>query len=99
MSFMYHKCKSLIYSDHAINQMFKRDISTGDIREVLRVGEVIVEYPNDQPFPSSLIMGMILGRPIHLVVAINEIEKKCVIVTAYEPDPRMWDKNFKQKIK
>ncbi|WP_425639458.1 DUF4258 domain-containing protein [Algoriphagus yeomjeoni] len=98
MNSVYFRCRELIYSDHAINQMFNRDITTEDIEEVIRLGEIINDYPNDRPFPSCLILGFATKRPLHLVIAINELESKCVIITAYEPDPKLWAENFKFKI-
>lgn len=99
MNSVYFRCRELIYSDHAINQMFSRSISTDDIENVIKSGEIISEYPNDKPFPSCLILGKIDNRPLHLVIAINEFESKCVIITAYQPDPNLWDEEFKIKIK
>ena len=90
-------CENLIFSDHAINQMFKRDISVDNIRMIVNFGEVIQDYPNDKPFPSCLLLGYISHRPIHLVIGVNK--NTCVIITAYEPDPQLWDENFKIKSK
>jgi len=65
-------CENLIFSDHAINQMFKRDISVENSRMIVNFGEVIQEYRNDKPFPSCLLLGFISRRPIHLVVGVNK---------------------------
>lgn len=32
-------CKTLVFSDHAIDQMFKRAISVGDVKHVIETGE------------------------------------------------------------
>jgi|SRR5690606_29449864 len=98
MNPIYFRCSELIYSDHAISQMFSRDISTEDIEATIKFGEIISDYPNDKPLPSCLILGYVSNRPLHLVIAINETENKCVVITAYEPDPSIWDQNFKSKI-
>ncbi len=98
MNSVYFGCSELIYSDHAINQMFRRDISTEDIEATIKSGEIIGNYPNDKPLPSCLILGHISNRPLHLVLAIDEAENKCIVITAYEPDPKIWDQNFKSKI-
>ena len=34
-------CKTLVFSDHAINQMFKCDILVEDVKQVIETGEVI----------------------------------------------------------
>jgi hypothetical protein len=64
---------------------------------IIKLGIIINDYPNDIPFPSCLMSGYISNRPIHIVIGINQ--KDCVIITAYEPDPHLWDKDFKIKIK
>lgn len=76
-------CKILEFSDHAINQMFKRDILVEDIRQTIDMGEVIVEYPNDKPFPSFLILAFVNFRHLHVVVAHDERFDKCIVITAY----------------
>jgi hypothetical protein len=91
------KCENLIFSDHAVNQMFKRDISIVNVQTIINSGIIINDYPNDIPFPSCLMLGYLSHRPIHIVIGINQ--KDCVIITAYEPDPHLWDKDFKIKIK
>lgn len=91
------RCDILVFSDHAINQMFKRDISVENIQAIIESGIIINEYPNDKPFPSCLMLGFISERPLHLVIGITK--KNCVIITAYEPDPDLWDINFRLKIK
>jgi hypothetical protein len=42
----------LFYTNHAIKQMFQRNITTNEIEDVLKNGEVIFDYPNDKPIPS-----------------------------------------------
>ena len=56
-------------------------------------GAVIESYPDDTPFPSELLMGIVNGRVLHLVIA-KDVEVKHVI-TAYEPDPAIWEPGFR----
>lgn len=90
-------CGSICYSDHAVSQMFKRDITTVDVRAVIENGEIITVYLYDKPFPSYLILGYIRERPIHIVVAKDDNLNKCIIVTAYEPGIDIWEPGFKIK--
>jgi len=39
MSSVNFECHTLKYSDHAVNQMFKRDISVHDIKIILKFGK------------------------------------------------------------
>lgn len=86
----------LIFRVHAIQKMFERGISRDDVRLVVENGEVIREYPDDTPFPSRLILGWREKRPIH-VVAANDDDDQTIIITAYEPDPAIWEPDFKKK--
>ncbi len=90
-------CKEILFSDHAISQMFKRDIQVENVHYVIGKGQIIKEYLNDRPYPSFLLLGYIDTRPIHLVIAQDQQNYKCVVVTAYEPGTLMWNKNFKTK--
>ncbi|MDQ6758020.1 MAG: DUF4258 domain-containing protein [Bacteroidota bacterium] len=48
--------------------------------------------------PSFLLLGFINGKALHVVIAANEREKICILVTAYFPDASIWDSAFKNKI-
>ena len=77
-------------------QMFKRKIQVEDIEAVLKTGKVIKEYPLDKPYPSFLMLGFINNRPLH-IVASTDTEDNCYIITAYEPDTKLWDNDFSTK--
>lgn len=93
------KCNKLAFSAHIISQMFKRNISVDDIIAILEDGEIIMEYPDDKPYPSYLILGFRNNLPLHLVVAKDIQTGQCVMVTAYEPDEKSWSLDFKKKTK
>ena len=44
----------LIFTGHAVRQMFARRLSVADIRLVVTYGESIADYPDDAPFPGEL---------------------------------------------
>ena len=78
--------------------MLQRAISSQQVEYVLRYGDIIERYDNDQPLPSVLIKGYpIEQRPLHVVVAINKPEQRLVIVTVYEPSIQKWTDNFSRK--
>ena len=78
--------------------MFKRSISLDEVRFILTNGEVIKEYPDDKPYPSYLIFGLINLRPLHLLVAKNVDTDSCILITVYEPDKNIRTNDFKTKI-
>ena len=77
--------------------MFSRKISKEDIVHVIRTGEIIIHYADDFPFPSNLILGFVGKRPVHVVVALAGPANRCIVITAYEPDERIWEKDFKRR--
>ena len=93
------KIRRIEFRLHAIRRMFEREISDEEVLKVIQEGEVIEEYPNDEPYPSMLILGFVNDRPIHVVVAINEEESMGIVVTAYQPDPSLWRDNFRRRRK
>ena len=47
-------CAKVVFTGHAIRRMFERGLGPDAILDVVRGGEVIAEYPDDSPYPSSL---------------------------------------------
>lgn len=85
------------YRIHAVKRMAERNISGPEIERVIGSGEVVEDYPDDHPYPSSLMLGVVNGRPVHVVVATNEAESQKIVVTVYEPDLNKWDEGFKTR--
>ena len=77
--------------------MFERRVSTADVRAVLDHGDVSAEYPDDQPYPSRLMLGLVEDRPVHVVAADTPDSGQTVIITVYEPDPSIWDDDFRRR--
>lgn len=81
---------------HALDMMVERSISPDDVLYVLEFGEVIREYVDDKPYPSSLRLGWIGDRPIHIVSAGDKEHDCVIIITVYEPSPDLWDDEFRR---
>jgi hypothetical protein len=78
------------FSRHATDQALLRDISVQEIREAMRAGEVIEDYPDDKYGPGCLVLGRTLtNRPLHIQCSYpaRSIVK---IVTLYEPTVDEW---------
>lgn len=90
--------RQVIFSGHAAKRMFQRSISVDDVLQVLELGEVIEDYPNDFPYPSRLLLAQIAGRYLHVVVAENAANNELIIVSLYEPDPAKWDSEFRRRM-
>ena len=92
-------CAQVLFSRHALERMFQRAIPTEAITTLLAEGEVIAQYPDDQPYPSQLIFGRFQGEPIHAVVAHDSAANFCQIVTVYRPSSDVWNADFKTRKK
>jgi len=78
------------FSKHATDQSILREIHVQEIREAVRVGEIIEDYPNDKYGPSCLILGFTnVNRPIHVQCSYPS-RPLIKLVTVYEPDPTKW---------
>jgi hypothetical protein len=89
--------RRFIYRVHAVQRMFERGVSAGDVRRVLAEGEVIEDYPTDTPFPSRLVLALVDNRPLHVVAADNPNGDETYIVTVYEPGGDQWDPTFRRR--
>ena len=89
--------KRIVFSGHALRRMFEWKIGGEDVAAVVGTGEAIMEYPEDKPFPSCLMLGYPRGRPIHVVAALDPATGTCHVITAYEPDPAVWQSDFRAR--
>ncbi len=77
--------------------MESRGINVSHVLHVLDSGEQIEQYPDDTPFPSVLMLGHVGERPIHVVAARDRANDVTYVVTAYEPDSKEWDADFRRR--
>jgi hypothetical protein len=89
--------QNIVFSRHAIQQMFLRRISKRDVQAVVAYGEVIEENPDNTPFPSYVLLDFVEGRPIHVVFSYDESTDTGYVVTAYIPDPKLWTNDFRTR--
>lgn len=93
------ECTNIYFSGHALRRMFDRALSTELVTTVVRKGETIAEYQDDRPYPSRLILGFERGKPVHVVVARDEKDYACYVITAYIPSRQIWHDDFKTRKK
>ena len=82
---------------HALERMMERAIRRSDALEVLLSGELIEDYPDDQPFPSGLFLGWRHARPLHVLAAFDGAREQVFVITAYEPDLAHFEADFKTR--
>lgn len=90
------ECNEKYFSNHSIRQMFERSISKYEVDFVIKNGEIIIEYVEDKPYPSYLLLHVVNSKFIHVLVAKDE-RGNCIVVTAYYPDIKIWNNDFKTK--
>jgi len=75
-----------------------RNIDFDEVEKSIISGEIIREYPEDNPFKSNLVLAFINERALHIVVS-QDNEGNCYVITVYEPDSEIWSKDLKTKKK
>jgi len=77
--------------------MFERQIEKDAVIAVVYHGDIIKEYPDDEPYPSFLLLGFVNGKPLHVVLGLDPVSAIARIITVYHPDPDSWAKDFKTR--
>jgi len=76
-----------------------RKIEAKEIEEAIDEGTIIEPYLDDLRGMSCLIFGFTSGdRPLHVICGKLE-EDEILIITAYEPDLREWEADWKTRKK
>ncbi len=74
-----------------------REIEAEEIEEAICNGTIIEPYPDDPRGVSCLILGFATrDRPLHVIFGRLE-EDEILIITAYEPDPKEWEADWKTR--
>lgn len=93
------KNSKVIYRSHAVRRMYERKITETEVLKILEQGKDIENYPEDQPYPSRLILGFVDLRPIHIVVADALDISETIVITVYQPDIEKWEPGFEKRRK
>ena len=76
---------------HAVEEAGNDKLTLEEIFHSLYSGEIIEDYPGDEPYPSCLICGENAdGEPIHSVWAYDEKDQGAILITVYRPNPTRW---------
>lgn len=85
------------FSGHALRRMFERGIAPESVRPAIADGTTIECYRDDERLPSRLICAAVAGQILHVVVAEDEAAGVSIVVTAYVPDPALWEPDWKTR--
>src|SRR5665213_836671 len=84
---------------HVLQKLAERGLPQRAVLQVLLSGDRIRDYTEDRPFPSALFMGYIDGKPLHVVVSFGEMNRRALIITAYEPSVDIFESDYRTKKK
>jgi hypothetical protein len=82
---------------HAFRRLLERGIALEAVESVIRDGVAIREYPDDRPLPSKLFLGYSGRQAIHVVAAWDAAVQEWRVVTAYWPDPSLWEPDHRTR--
>ena len=84
-------------SDHGFDELEDDDILASEVIAGTATAVAVEDYPDRLRGPSVLALQRDAdGRPVHVVWAIPAGDRRpAVLVTAYRPDPDLWDSDFK----
>ncbi len=86
------------FTKHALEEINNDDLDIEEIKRISVFGEVIRTYPEDKKGESKLILGwseLNYKYPIHVVCSLQNSTMH--IITAYKPNPDIWNSDFKTK--
>lgn len=89
----------LRFKVHAIVQMEERGLSVEDVRMALDNGDDIEARLDEQPYPARLVLGLCRLGTLHVAVRDNIADDEIIVETAYQPDPALWEPDFKTRRK
>jgi hypothetical protein len=89
-----------LVSEHGYDELEEDDILPDDAIGGIAAAVAIEDYPDRARGPSVLVLEHdAIGRPIHVLWAIPAGQRRpAVLATAYRPDPRLWDSDFRRRI-
>jgi len=80
-------------------KMRLRKIEAEEIENAILNGTIIEPYPDDPRGASCLVLGFAtVDKPLHVICGRLE-EDEILIITAYEPDSKEWEADWKTRKK
>jgi hypothetical protein len=88
-----------LISDHGFDELAKDDILPGEALAGIVTATAVEDYPDRRRGPSVLALQRDASdRPIHVLWGIPAGRRRpAILVTAYRPDPDLWDGDFKKR--
>jgi hypothetical protein len=89
----------VLVSEHGYEELADDDILSTDAIAGVAAAVAIEDYPDRARGPTVLALQHDAnGQPVHVTWAIPAGRRRpAVLVTAYRPDPKLWDSDFKTR--
>jgi hypothetical protein len=107
MSALWQKLADLIaagdvrVSEHGYDALADDGLGIDEILSGVPQAVVLEEYPDFPKGPAVLVLQLDAGgNPVHAVWGIPRgYNSPAVLVTAYKPDPALWDSTFTRRVR
>ena len=88
---------SFQWRKHILVRLAERSIPQRMIIETIMKGEIVEDYPHNNPFPSCLMLGWVEGTAYHVVVSFDDKSKMGYIITTYQPSMDRFEPDFRTR--
>jgi hypothetical protein len=90
--------RKIKWTRHALDALASEPFSVGDVEVALQQAEMIEDYPHLRRYlPDCLVLAFVQTKPIHCVVAINELHDYILMVTIYQPSVQEWKDDWRTR--
>jgi hypothetical protein len=88
-------------SEHGYDELAEDSLSAREVVSGVPASILVEEYPDFAKGHCALFLQQdINGNPVHVVWGIPKgYDEPVVLVTAYRPDPRRWDRTYRMRLK
>ncbi len=87
--------KKIKWTLHSLKRIRERGITSDEVIECIKAGEIIKQYEDDKPLPSCLIYSFVNAKHIHVVVSSDG--HQMYLITTYYPNSTEWEDDFKTR--
>lgn len=88
-------------SEHGYDELADDGLAAREVVAGLSAGVLVEDYPDFVKGPCALFLQKdAAGNPVHVVWGIPKgYDEPVVLVTAYRPDPKKWDRTYRKRLK
>ncbi len=88
-------------SEHGYDEMANDDLAAREVVSGISAAVLVEDYPNYPKGPCVLVIQKDKNsKPVHVVWGIpKNCDQPAVLITAYRPDPKLWDNKFMRRKK